>query len=276
MGSLYVVSTPIGNLDDISSRARTVLDDVDAVVVEDTRRAGQLLQHLGIRAPFVAYHDHNERERTPALVARLEAGEELALISDAGTPLISDPGYRLVRAAHQAGVSVVPIPGPSAVLAALAAAGLPTDEFHFQGFLPSRGSARDESIRTLASRRCTSVVYEAPHRLPALLQALETAAGPEREAVLARELTKRFETLIAGTVAEIHSRVAGERDQRRGEMVLVLAGAGATEDSDEALEPLARELLRELPASRAARVLAAWSGRRRRELYRWLQDLDGQ
>jgi 16S rRNA (cytidine1402-2'-O)-methyltransferase len=275
MGTLYVVSTPIGNLDDISSRARTVLDQVDAVVVEDTRRAGQFFQHLGIRASFVAYHEHNERDRTPALVARLEAGEDLALISDAGTPLISDPGYRLVRAAHQAGIRVSSIPGASALLAALAAAGLPTDEFHFQGFPPARGAAREQTIRSLANRRCTSVVYEAPHRLPALLQALETEAGPEREAVLARELTKRFETLLTGTLSEVRARVDADRDQRKGEMVLVLAGAPAAETADETLEPLARELLRELPASRAARVLAAWSGRPRRQLYRWLEQLDG-
>ncbi len=273
MGSLYVVSTPIGNLEDISHRARTVLEAVDAVVAEDTRHAGRLLQHLDVRAERVAYHEHNERERTPALVARLEAGEDLALISDAGTPLISDPGYRLVRAAHGAGIRVIPIPGASALLAALAAAGLPTDEFHFQGFPPSRGAAREQAIRTLASRRCTSVVYEAPHRLPALLQALETEAGPEREVVLARELTKRFETLITGTLSEVRARVDADRDQRRGEMVLVLAGAPAAETADETLEPLARELLRELPASRAARVLATWSGRPRRQLYRWLEEL---
>jgi len=273
-GVLYVVSTPIGHLDDITARAHSVLMHVDLVAAEDTRRAGQLLQHLGVRAKMMSYHDHNEHEQTPVLLTRLQTGWKLALISDAGTPLISDPGYRLVRAAHQAELRVVPVPGASAALAALAAAGLPTDEFHFQGFLPGRGAAREQAIRALARRCCTSVVYEAPHRLVSLLDALHAEAGAGREVVVARELTKRFETLLTGTLDRVRARVAADADQRRGEMVVVLAGAPESRVEASSLEPLAQELLRELPASRAARVLAAWSGRPRRELYRWLQDLN--
>lgn len=272
-GSLFVVSTPIGNLGDISERARQVLGAVAAVAVEDTRRAGQLLGQLGLSARLVSYHDHNEQSRTPALVARLEAGEDLALISDAGTPLISDPGYRLVRAAREAGIPVVPVPGPSALLAALAVAGLPTDSFCFEGFLPAKGAARDKAVQALARQPRTTVMYEAPHRLEALLADLEAAAGPDRELVLCRELTKRFETVLAGPLAEVRQQVASDPDQRRGEMVLVLAGAPALDRDDEELEPLARALLKELPASRAARVLAAWSGRKRQDLYRWLDAL---
>lgn len=273
-GTLYVVSTPIGNLDDMTERARTVLGQVDAVAAEDTRRGGYLLDQLGIRVPRVAYHDHNEQERTPALIERLRAGEALALICDAGTPLVSDPGYRLVRAARGAGIPVVPVPGASALLAALAVAGLPTDEFHFQGFLPARGAARERAVDQLARRPVTSVVYEAPHRITDLLASLEAVAGGERDVVIGRELTKRFETILSGSIATVRARVEADPDQRRGELVLVLAGAPEAEMDDQQLEPLARVLLRELPASRAARVLAAYSGRKRQALYRWLESLD--
>jgi 16S rRNA (cytidine1402-2'-O)-methyltransferase len=273
-GTLYVVSTPIGNLDDITERARTVLGQVDAVAAEDTRHSGYLLDQLGIRVPRIAYHDHNEQDRTPALIERLRTGESLALICDAGTPLVSDPGYRLVRAARAAEIPVVPVPGASALLAALAVAGLPTDEFHFQGFLPARGAARERAVQDLARRPVTSVVYEAPRRVVELLAALEQVAGGDREVVIGRELTKRFETLLSGPLSEVRTRVEADPDQRRGELVLVVAGAPATAMDADQLEPLARALLRELPASRAARVLAAFSGRKRQELYRWLEDLD--
>lgn len=273
-GTLYVVSTPIGNLDDITERARALLGQVDAVAAEDTRRSGYLLDQLGLRVPCVAYHDHNERERTPALIERLRGGESLALICDAGTPLVSDPGYRLVRAARVAGIPVVPVPGASALLAALAAAGLPTDEFHFQGFLPARGAPRAQAVHRLARRGTTSVVYEAPHRVVELLAALEAATGGEREVVVGRELTKRFETILSGSVREIRARIEADPHQRRGELVLVLAGAPEAELDNDRLESLARALVRELPTSRAARVLAAFSGYKRQELYRWLESLD--
>src|SRR5690606_34077917 len=269
-GALYVVSTPIGNLEDITQRALRVLAEVDVVAAEDTRRSGQLLDALGIRARLVSCHDHNEGERSTQLVAQMQAGASVALISDAGTPLVSDPGFRLVRACQQAGVPVVPVPGASAVLAALAVAGLPTDRFVFEGFLPNKGSVRDEALRNILANRATSVLFEAPHRLLALLESIEAAGAGEREITLCRELTKRFETVLRDSVSGLRQRVADDTDQQRGEVVLVLAGAPAQAAADAELLPLARLLLEELPASRAARILAAFSGRKRQEVYEWL------
>lgn len=271
-GSLYIVSTPIGNLDDITVRARRVLESVQLIAAEDTRHSGQLLQALDVRTPLVSYHDHNESERTAQLLEKLEAGEDLALISDAGTPLVSDPGFRLVRAARHAGVPVVPVPGASALLAALVVAGLPTDAFHFQGFLPPKGGDRERALAGLAARDCTSVVYESPRRVLALLRELEARVEPERQLVLCRELTKRFETVLDGTVADVRAAVEADANQQRGEIVLVLSAAPPRDAGEEELAALAGPLLQELPASRAAKVLAAWTGRKRQDLYRWLED----
>lgn len=273
-GCLYIVSTPIGNLDDMTTRAAKVLADVSVIAAEDTRHSGQLLQALDVKTPMISYHDHNEAQRTPALLERLRAGEDVALISDAGTPLVSDPGYRLVQAARQAGVAVSPVPGASALLAALVVAGLPTDAFHFQGFLPSKGADRRRALDALARRDCTSVLYESPRRVLDLLDALAGRVEPGRQVVLCRELTKRFETVLSGTVAQVRAAVAGDDNQQRGELVVVLQGAPAREAGEEELEALALPLLKELPASRAARVLAAWTGRKRQDLYRWLESLD--
>lgn len=273
-GCLYIVSTPIGNLDDMTTRAAKVLADVSVIAAEDTRHSGQLLQALDVKTPMISYHDHNEAQRTPALLERLRAGEDVALISDAGTPLVSDPGYRLVQAARQAGVAVSPVPGASALLAALVVAGLPTDAFHFQGFLPSKGADRRRALDALARRDCTSVLYESPRRVLDLLDALADRVEPGRQVVLCRELTKRFETVLSGTVAQVRAAVAGDDNQQRGELVVVLQGAPAREAGEEELEALALPLLKELPASRAARVLAAWTGRKRQDLYRWLESLD--
>ena len=274
-GCLYIVSTPIGNLEDISDRARRVLAEVDMVAAEDTRHSGQLLSALGISTRLVSCHDHNERERAVGLVERLLAGESVALISDAGTPLISDPGFRLVRACHEAGVPVVPVPGASAVLAALAAAGLPTDRFIFEGFVPPKGAPRRQALERIVAQSATCVLFEAPHRLQALLDELIALAGPEREVVLCRELTKRFETILPGTLESLAERVATDSDQLRGEIVLVLAGAPARAPGREDLERLARLLRDELPASRAARLLAAWSGGKRQEMYELVEALGG-
>jgi len=194
----------------------------------------------------------------------------LALFYESGTQLVSDPGFRLVRACHQAGVPVVPVPGDSAVLAALAVAGLPTDRFVFEGFLPNKGSVRDEALRNILANRATSVLFEAPHRLLALLESIEAAGAGEREITLCRELTKRFETVLRDSVSGLRQRVADDTDQQRGEVVLVLAGAPAQAAADAELLPLARLLLEDLPASRAARILAAHSGRKRQEIYEWL------
>lgn len=270
-GVLHIVSTPIGNYADISQRACDVLRAADAVAAEDTRQTAKLLDALGIRQSLISYHDHNEQQRAAQLLARLQRGDNLALVSDAGTPLISDPGYRLVRACQQAGVRVIPVPGASALLAALAVAGLPTDRFVFEGFLPSKGGGRQAALRRLAAGEATSVIYEAPHRILSLLDELLQLAGEEREAVLCRELTKQFETVLPGTLGTLRAAVAADSNQQRGEIVLLLAPAAAQVQDEAALRELARLLLTELPASRAAKVLAAWSGRKRSDVYAWLE-----
>jgi 16S rRNA (cytidine1402-2'-O)-methyltransferase len=273
-GSLYVVSTPIGNLDDLSRRALEVLGQVDWVAAEDTRHSQTLLNHLGIKARLISCHDHNEAERSPELVARLHDGESGALISDAGTPLVSDPGYRLVRACQDAGVAVVPVPGASALLAALAVSGQPSDRFLFEGFVPSKGAARENALRRLAGLEVTSVIFEAPHRVVSLLESLAGLVDAERELTLCRELTKRFETVRRGPVAELLEWVRGDKDQRRGELVLVLSPAPRGEQLSEQDRALAKALLAELPVSRAARVLAAHTGLKRQDLYNYLEAID--
>ena len=273
-GSLYVVSTPIGNLDDLSRRALEVLGQVDWVAAEDTRHSQTLLNHLGIKARLISCHDHNEAERSPELVARLSDGESGALISDAGTPLVSDPGYRLVRACQDAGVAVVPVPGASALLAALAVSGQPSDRFLFEGFVPSKGAARENALRRLAGLDVTSVIFEAPHRVVSLLESLAGLVDADRELTLCRELTKRFETVRRGPVAELLEWVRGDKDQRRGELVLVLSPAARGEQLSEQDRALAKALLAELPVSRAARVLAAHTGLKRQELYNYLEGVN--
>jgi 16S rRNA (cytidine1402-2'-O)-methyltransferase len=273
-GSLYVVSTPIGNLDDLSRRALEVLGQVDWVAAEDTRHSQTLLNHLGIKARLISCHDHNEAERSPELVARLCDGESGALISDAGTPLVSDPGYRLVRACQDAGVAVVPVPGASALLAALAVSGQPSDRFLFEGFVPSKGAARENALRRLAGLEVTSVIFEAPHRVVSLLESLAGLVDADRELTLCRELTKRFETVRRGPVAELLDWVRGDKDQRRGELVLVLSPAARGEQLSERDRALAKALLAELPVSRAARVLAAHTGLKRQDLYNYLEAID--
>lgn len=270
---MYVVSTPIGNLDDVSRRALEVLGQVDWIAAEDTRHSQTLLNHLGIKARLISCHDHNEAERSPELVARLRGGESGALISDAGTPLVSDPGYRLVRACQDAGVPVVPVPGASALLAALAVSGQPSDRFLFEGFVPAKGAARENALRRLAGLDVTSVIFEAPHRVVSLLESLAGLVEADRELTLCRELTKRFETVRRGPVAELLEWVRGDKDQRRGELVLVLSPAARGEQLSEQDRALAKALLAELPVSRAARVLAAHTGLKRQDLYNYLEDL---
>lgn len=268
-GCLYVVATPIGHVDDVSARARTVLAAADLVVAEDTRHSRTLLSRLAIRAPLQSLHEHNEVERIPGLVERLRAGAAIALVSDAGTPAISDPGYRLVVASHEAGQRVVPIPGPSAVTAALAAAGQPTDRFLFAGFLPAKPAQRRARLRELAEVSATLVLFESCHRLRSSLADLVTAFGGERPATLARELTKQFETIRRATLAELADFVAADPDQSRGEVVLVIAGApeagrqGTTVDLEAALDAL----LPELPPARAAAVAARLTGVSRKAAY---------
>ena len=267
-GTLYVVATPIGNLGDLSPRAQDTLREVAAVCAEDTRHTRRLLAHFGIEAGLIALHEHNESAQAARLVERLQAGESLALVSDAGTPLVSDPGYRLVRAAREAGLRVSPVPGPSAVIAALSAAGLPSDRFAFEGFLPARPAARRERLQRLAGEPRTLVFYEASHRIGETLADMATAFGGGRRAVVARELTKLFETVLDGTLDALHARVQSDADQRKGEFVVLVEPAG--DDADALLAEGLRVqalLAGHLPPSTAARLAAEITGAPRKELY---------
>jgi len=267
-GVLHVVATPIGNLGDLSPRAQQVLRGADAVCAEDTRHTRQLLAHFGIERPLVALHEHNEDELALRLVARLQGGESLALVSDAGTPLVSDPGYRLVRAAREAGLRVSPVPGPSALVAALSVAGLPSDRFAFEGFLPARASARRERLAALAGEPRTLIFYESAHRIEEMLADAAAALGGERRAVLARELTKLFETVLDGTLEALHARVAADANQRKGEFVVMLEGAGDDADARLAEGRRVYALLNaHLPPSAAAKLAAEITGAPRKALY---------
>ena len=269
-GVLYVVATPIGHLDDMTPRAVAVLREVDVIAAEDTRHSAPLLRHFDIATPMLALHEHNEREQGASLVARLQRGESAALISDAGTPLLSDPGYHLVRAAHQAGVRVVPVPGACAAIAALSVAGLPTDRFTFEGFLPAKSAARRTRLAALQTDTRTLVFYEAPHRIVETLVDMAELFGATREAVLARELTKLYETVRKSTLAELVAWVSADADQQKGEIVIAVRGAEMQRDalSEDTVRVL-RALLAELPLKRAVALAAEISGERRNRLYEY-------
>lgn len=269
---LHVVATPIGNLGDLTVRAAKTLAGVDAVAAEDTRHTGRLLAHYGISAPLVRYDEHGAAAQRPKLLERLAEGAALALVSDAGTPLISDPGYRLVREARAAGHPVHAVPGPSAPLAALSVAGLPTDAFTFAGFLPAKAAARAARIAALAGAPGTLVLFEAPHRLAATLAALHEALGA-REAVVARELTKRFETVDAAPLGALAARYAAE--PARGEIVILVAPGTDRAAAAEDVDALLAEALARLPASGAAAEVARATGVDRRALYRRAVALKG-
>jgi len=265
-GQLYVVATPIGNLEDITYRAVRVLGEADLIACEDTRQTRKLLDHYGIRKPTISYHEHNEAERTEELVARLVAGASVALVSDAGTPLLSDPGYRLVRAAVDAGIAVVPVPGPSAALSALAASGLPTDSFHFGGFLPSKPGQRAHALESLAEEQATLIFYEAPHRILEALEAVEQALG-DRPVVVARELTKIHEEFLRGTAAEVRAQLAA-RDSIKGEFTLLIGKATAPPADDTPLEEAVDALVRSgAPRMDAIKQVARRRGLSKREVY---------
>ena len=268
-GKLWIVATPIGNLDDISVRAREVLCAVDLIAAEDTRHSAALLRHIGSTVRTFALHEHNERAASDQLVERMREGAQIALISDAGTPLISDPGFRLVRAAREAGVVVSPVPGACAVIAALSVAGLPSDRFVFEGFLPAKSAARRAHLETVRAETRTLIFYESSHRIDETLNDALAVFGGERRAALARELTKLFETVLDGTLAELAARVAADADQRRGEFVLLVAGAAEDVDTARLLEGqrVFDLLRRELPPSRAAKVAAEITGAPRKALY---------
>ncbi|WP_168175588.1 16S rRNA (cytidine(1402)-2'-O)-methyltransferase [Pseudomonas sp. PA15(2017)] len=269
-GTLFVVATPIGNLDDLSARALKVLGDVSLIAAEDTRHSARLMQHFGIGTPLAACHEHNERDEGNRFIDRLLAGDDVALISDAGTPLISDPGYHLVRQARAAGIRVVPVPGACALIAALSAAGLPSDRFVFEGFLPAKSVGRRTRLELVREEPRTLIFYEAPHRILECLQDMREVFGGERQALLARELTKTFETLQGMPLDRLWEWVAADANQQRGECVVLVAGWQAPEDeaavSVEALRVLDL-LLAEMPLKRAAALAAQITGVRKNLLY---------
>lgn len=271
---LYIVATPIGNLDDITLRAIKILQQVDKIAAEDTRHSQQLLQHFKIRKPLIALHEHNERTQSNKLIEALKVGENIAIISDAGTPLVSDPGFRLVKLAHENNIRVVPIPGACALITAICASGLPTDRFIFEGFLPAKANARKARLAALRSEVRTFIFYEAPHRLLATLKDLGEIFGFKRHATLARELTKTFETIQYGDLQYLLNFVANDINQQKGEVVIVVAGKttvsrnAAVDISAEAKNILV-VLLKELPLKQAASLTAKITGTRKRELYNY-------
>ncbi|KPW29590.1 Ribosomal RNA small subunit methyltransferase I [Pseudomonas coronafaciens pv. atropurpurea] len=269
-GSLYVVATPIGNLDDMSVRALKVLREVALIAAEDTRHSARLMQHFGISTPLAACHEHNERDEGSRFITRLLAGDDIALISDAGTPLISDPGYHLVRQARAAGVPVVPVPGACALIAALSAAGLPSDRFIFEGFLPAKAVGRRAKLEKVKEEPRTLIYYEAPHRILECLQDMELVFGADRHALLAREITKTFETLKGLPLGELRAFVESDSNQQRGECVVLVAGWTQPEEDDvvgtEARRVLGL-LLEEMPLKRAAALAAEITGVRKNLLY---------
>lgn len=268
-GDLYVVATPIGNLGDMVPRALDILQAVDAVLAEDTRHSGRLLAHFGVTTPMQAYHDYSDERQLQKILEQLLAGRDLALITDAGTPLIADPGYRLVREARRMGSRVIPVPGPCALVAALSCAGVASDRFAFEGFLPARSGQRQQYLQGLAGETRTLIFYEAPHRIVATLDDMQAVFGPDRELVLARELTKAHETFLSGSLAEIAAMVAADPNQQRGEIVLVLAGAQALQtDRDEAEQSrILQILMAEMPLKQAAAVTARITGAGKNRLY---------
>jgi 16S rRNA (cytidine1402-2'-O)-methyltransferase len=272
-GTLYIVATPIGNLEDITLRAIRTLKDVDIIAAEDTRHTQTLLRHFTIDTPLTSYHDHNERAKTGQVVARLERGESVALVSDAGTPGISDPGYRLVLAATRLGIRVVPIPGPTALIAALSASGLPTDGFNFRGFLPARKRERRSKLQELRLERYSIVVYETPHRLKESLDDIREILG-DRRMVMGREITKIHEEFLRGCISEVIAEVS--RREMRGEVTLIIEGCSDVDPpSEEALrEEIAKLLADGLRVKEVAEVLGEKYGYSKRQIYGLAMDQD--
>ena len=267
--SLYVVATPIGNLGDMVPRAVQVLQSVDVIAAEDTRHSKRLMQHFNISTPLLAYHDHTGANIIDALIEKLADGQSIALISDAGTPLISDPGYRLVDAALTAGIQVVPVPGASAAIAALSTAGLPSDRFMFEGFLNAKQQARTKQLQALKDETGTLIFYEAPHRVLACLRDMATVFGAERQVVMARELTKTFETIRRAPVAELADWVEADHNQQKGECVLLVHGADKIAGSDTEGHRVFDILAAELPLKQAAALAAKITGVKKNQLYQY-------
>lgn len=267
-GTLYLVATPIGNLGDISQRAAEVLAAVDLIAAEDTRHSQRLLNHLGIRAKMQAYHEHNEVVQAERLIKKLEQGVSIALISDAGTPLVSDPGYRLLEQAHQHGIKVVPIPGACAAIAAMSASGLPTDSFTFEGFPPAKHGARISFLQALKNEQRTMVFYISCHRVVETLNDIKEVFGSERLATFAREITKAYETIRKATLAELYDWVSEDEHQRKGEIVLVVAGNVQEKPDDLMVNNVLSALVDELPVKQAAKIAARITGKNKNDLYK--------
>lgn len=269
--TLYVVATPIGNLGDMSQRAQEILAAVDVIAAEDTRHSARLLQHFAINTPCIALHEHNERQVSESILNRMESGEAVALISDAGTPLLSDPGFHLVREAHQRGLKVVPVPGASALLAALSVAGLPTDCFKFVGFLASKNSHRQQQLSALHKEPCTLVFYESPHRILESIHDMAEILGGDRVATIARELTKTFETVKQDSLSNLKNWVEADSNQQRGEFVVIVSGwqePASEELADETVRIL-KALIAELPVKQAAKLAAEITGEKKNRLYQY-------
>lgn len=269
MSKLYIVATPIGHLDDITYRAVSVLKSVDKIAAEDTRHSARLLQTYGITTPCLSLHDHNETDQANVLIELILKGQTIALISDAGTPLISDPGYKLVVAAQAAGIEVIAIPGPCAFVAALSVAGLPTDRFCFEGFLPAKTQARLTVLQACARETGTLIFYESSHRIVDSLAAMQTVLGADRTVVIARELTKTFETILKGSLETVIATILKDPQQQKGEFVVLLAGAKLNTVITPEAERIFRLLLAELPLKQAAKLTADITGLKKNDLYDW-------
>ncbi len=268
--ALYIVATPIGNLGDMTYRSVEILNNVDMIAAEDTRHSKVLLRQFTINTPLHALYDHNEQLVSQTLLNKILAGQSVALISDAGTPLISDPGYHLVQLAHQQGIKVIPIPGACALITALSAAGLPTDRFCFEGFLSAKAVAREKQLSHLQRETRTLIFYESPHRILDTLQAMQTIFGAERRAVLARELTKQFETIKVAGLAELNDFVKNDVHQQKGEFVIVIQGLGEEPTIlDEETQRIMQILLNELPVKQAAKLAAEITNKKKNVLYDW-------
>lgn len=266
-GTLYIVATPIGNLSDMTAHAIDCLKTVDIIACEDTRTSGKLLNHFNIPTKTWAYHDHNAELQTPKFIEVLQQGKNIALISDAGTPLISDPGFRLVRACHQAGIKVSPVVGASAAIAALSVAGLPSDKFYFYGFLPAKTAGRQSELAKIKDVSATLIFYEAPHRIVDCIDDMIAVLGGEREVTFCREITKTFETIYPSTLSELKGFVESDSNQQKGEMVLVVAGASESNNDENKFDDLLKRLLQDLSVKKAAQLASDITGAKKNALY---------